>query len=173
MRGVSTLANKIVVAKAHAAVPRPIHSLERGRGVTSAPLGQGDKTSNGKTSSADFRQFVYELLLRRKLPKQQAAHISRHAWREGTVKEKKSMFKLWTNFTKHNHLKRHDLRFDNLLKFLDYVRGWNKSYNTLRKARTFVSVTRKVIGQPLSQGNVFMLDKYMSPSFNANPPIKA
>ena len=42
----------------------------------------------------------------------------------------------------------------------------------MRKAKTFVSVLRKMIGQPLSEGNQFMLDKYMSASFNENPPIK-
>ena len=122
------MAHQIVVAPPDEVVPKTVHSSDRGWGMTSTPLGQKYQPSHGKMSTTDFHQFIYEMLLQRKMPKTQAAHISKNAWREGTVKDKKTILKHWIDFTKQNGFKRHDFKFNNLMKFMEFVRICQFSY---------------------------------------------
>ena len=73
------MANKDVVALADETVRRDLPCTERGSKTSVSSLGQSHPSSDGESSDPDFRQFVYQLLLRRKIPKAQAEHISQNA----------------------------------------------------------------------------------------------
>ena len=118
LRGVSNVAHKTLVANIDEVVGNKFQVLKRGGDRLRVALGSRTQASNDRTPELDYRQFVYELLLRRKVPKQQASHISQNAWRQSTFNKKSQMLRKWYKFMKEKALKSYDLSFNNIMAFL-------------------------------------------------------
>ena len=165
------VANKDMVALADETVRRDLQSTQRGRKSSMSSLGQSNPSSDGDSSDPDFRQFVYQLLLHRKIPKAQAEHISQNAWRQNTCKEKKYTLRKWLRFMKEAKIDPYDLSFDRILAFLEFIRNsLDSPFAMIKKGRVFASIVRKLIGDPLTPANNFILEKIVSASFNVQPP---
>ena len=96
--------------------------------------------------------------------------IARNVWREGTLKEKKGMVKYWESYTSEAKKGFFDLTFDTLMGFLDFVRTKSQKFSVVRRARDFVVVMKKIVGEQLSPAQRFLVDKYMAAALNTNPP---
>ena len=56
------------------------------------------------------------------------------------------------------------------MAFLEHLRDTTGSFSMVRNGKQFLSIIRSITGNPLSQSNMFLLDKYVKASFNTNPP---
>ena len=117
--GVPYVANKNLVANSDAAVQLEIHTAQRSQSPATCSLGhrKTDTVPYGAMAELDFHQFVYEILLRRKIPKTQAAHISKNAWHYSTSNTRKPLLKRWFSFMKEKNLKYIDLSLYNIMSF--------------------------------------------------------
>ena len=120
--------------------------------------------------NTNFCEFVYELLLRRKVSREQSKLIANNAWRKATVKDKESLVQRWLQFSKTKEVQKYDLSFDNIVGFLEYLRTTAKSYSMVKRGKNFIAVFRKLLGVPIQPGNMYLIDKYLSASFNVQPP---
>ena len=164
----SDVAHQTLVAKPDALMRRPVHNPKQSKAHPA--MGRNDLSSHGKSADPDFCQFVYELLLKRKVQKSQAAHISQNAWRERMLQEKKRILACWFSFAEKSKINVHDLSFSNILAFLEDLCGSKQTYSWVKRGRSLMSVLRQIIDDPLTPANNFLLDKLSSASFNLNPP---
>ena len=170
VRDLSMVAHKKLVANPDEVVKKPVRASTRGRSQTIATLGPRAKTSNVKKAKVNFREFVYELLLRRKVSREQSKLIANNAWRKATVKDKESLVQRWVQFSKTKEVQKYDLSFDNMMGFLEYLRTTAKFYSMVKRGKNFIAVLRKLLGDPIQPGNMYLIDKYLSASFNVHPP---
>ena len=89
----------MLVANIDEVIRKIVHSSKGGQESPIPSMGQESKASNGQQTKTDFCQFVCELLLHRKLSKEKATHILKHAWRDATFKGKESFVQRWLTFT--------------------------------------------------------------------------
>ena len=120
-----------MVANIDEVVGKQIPPVERGRQQTPVALGSRTQASNDRMPEPDYHQFVYELLLHRKVPKQQASHISQNAWHQSTFNKKSQMLHKWYNLMKEKTLKSYDVCFNNIIAFLGYLRDNGATSNMI------------------------------------------
>ena len=80
------------------------------------------------------------------------------------------MVKYWESYTSEAKKGFFDLTFDTLMGFLDFVRTKSQKFSVVRRARDFVVVTKKIVGEQLSPAQKFLVDKYVAAALNTNPP---
>ena len=163
----SPVAHEDLVANINEAIKWTVQSSQRGRETFVTPVGPVSKTSDGKEIKTDFRKFVYGLLVHRSVPSNQAKYIAKNAWRDKTVLHKEGVLQRWLKFMQETKISEYDLRFDNIMSFL---RTSVQSYAMVKRAKQMLVVLRKISGDPLKMGNIFLLEKYLSASFNTHPP---
>ena len=150
--------------------------LSRGKIVELKGAGQrlallwGPEVTHPMGSEINFRQFVYELLLRRKVPKSQAAHIAKNAWRKSTYRKKMPPLQQWFAFTEKEGKNVHELGTTNILAFLEFLHLEYNSYNMLRRGAALLRLLCRLIGKPVSQDDNYIIDKVMQATFNTHPP---
>ena len=126
--------------------------------------------SHDVSTEVDFCKFVSKLLQLKHFPREQANYIAKNVWQEGTLKEKKGMVKYWENYTSEVKKGFYDLTFDTLMGFLDFVHTKSQKFSVVRRARDFIVVTKKIVGEQLSSAQCFLIDKYVAVALNTNPP---
>ena len=170
LQGIPPLENKKLVARSDAACKSKIHHPSRGKHTAETSLELHRTTSHDVSSEVDFCKFVSKLLQLKHFPREQANYIAKNAWREGTLKEKKGMVKCWENYTSEAKKGFYDLTFDTLMGFLDFVHTKSQKFSVVCRARDFIVVTKKIVGEQLSSAQCFLIDKYIAAALNTNPP---
>ena len=164
------MADKNLVDHSNEIVKRKDRGTKRGRTETSSSMGPRSDSPDGVSPEINFRQFVYELLLHRKVPKSQAAHITKNAWRKSTYRKKMPPLRQWFAFTEKEGKNVHELGTTNILAFLEFLRLEYNSYNMLKRGAALLRLLHRLIGKPVSQDDNYIIDKVMQATFNTHPP---
>ena len=80
------------------------------------------------------------------------------------------MVEYWESYTSEGQKGFYDLTFDTLMGFLNFVHAKSQKFSVVRRARDFVVVTKKIVGEQLSLAQRFLVDKYVAAALNTNPP---
>ena len=164
------MANKNLVANSDASLRNKVHSSQRSGTAADVAMGQNTEAPHGDEVQIDFRQFVYELLRKCNVPNAQAAHISENAWRDSTVRQKRALIRRWLVYSKENKTGIYDLSFQNIMNFMESVRNENLSFSTINRSKQLMIILRKLVGDPLSKSNSYILERYVAATFNKRPP---
>ena len=168
---IPSLENKKLVAKSDATCKSKVYHPARGEHQAETSIELNRMTSHDVSSEIDFCKFVSRLLQLKHFPPEQANYIAKHAWRVGTLKEKKGMVKYWENYTSEKNKAFFDLTFETLLGFLDFERNKSQKFSVVHRAHDFIVVTKKIVGEQLSSAQHFLVDKYIAAALNTNPPL--
>ena len=171
MRGVPVLAKKNVMANSDTSLQNKVHSSKRSQKTPDIAMGQNKEAPHGTEAQTDFRQFIYQLLRQHNIPSVQAAHISENAWRDSTVRQKRALVRRWLVYSKENQTGIYYLSFQNIMNFMESVRKENLSFSTINKSKQLMVILRKLVGDPLSKSNSYILEKYVTATFNKRPPV--
>ena len=133
-------------------------------------MGPRNQASHGISPEVNFRQFVYELLLRKKIPKSQAAHIAKNSWQHNTFCQKLPPLRQWFAYTEKEGKSVHEIGTASILGFLEYLRVTHNSYSMLKRGASLMRLLHRLIGKPLSHDDNFIVDEVMQATFNTNPP---
>ena len=147
---VPPVADKVMVVPTDETVRRKIHEIARDQSKTKPSLGSAFKAPYGVPVKVDFHEFVFQLLCRSKVSKTQAAYVSQHAWHRGTIKEHTGVVRRWLYFTKQYSLNPYNLKFDQIMAFMEYIHKTEKSFLLVSRTKSLMSVLHKLIGNPFT-----------------------
>ena len=164
------MVDKVMVAHITETVRRKIHEIARGGSKAKPSLGSQFKPPYGIPVKVDFHEFVFQLLRRSKVSKTQAAHVLQHAWCRGTIKEHTGVVRRWLYFTEQYNLDPYNLKFDQIMAFMEYIHETEKSFSLVSRTKSLMSVLWKLIGDPFTPGNRYLMDKFVAATFNIDPP---
>ena len=77
----------------------------------------------------------------------------------------------WLFFSEQYNLDPYNLKFDQIMAFMEYIHETEKSFSMVSRTKSLMSVLRKLIGDPFTPGNRYLMDKFVAATFNINPPI--
>ena len=103
-----------------------------------------------------FNYFIEVKCLK---PKQLMSHNMHGAG--GTIKEHTGVVRRWLFFTEQYSLDPYNLNFDQIMAFMEYIHDTEKSFSLVSRTKSLMLVLRKLIGNPFTPGNRFLLDKFV------------
>ena len=138
----------------------------------SSSVGHFYKAPCEPTNATIFHEFVRKLLHQSKMSARDSDFIAKNAWRERFQSDHGVSTRRWLQFCKEKEKNKFNLNVNNVLGFLKYCFFEKKAtYITLTKLLSFASISRKLPGIPLNEGEHLCINKFMSACFNAAPPI--
>ena len=138
----------------------------------SSPLGHFYKTSSEPTNATIFREFIRKLLHKSKMSARGSDFIAKNGWRERSQADHGVATRRWLQFCQEKERDKFDLNVSNILGFLEYCFFEKKAtYIMLTKLLSLASISRKLAGIPLNEGEHLCINKFMTACFNAAPPI--
>ena len=167
------LAKRVLVGQVGVNVlPSPCVTTEKHGSKTSSAMGLFYKTPLEPTNATIFREFIHKLLHESKMSHRGSDFIAKNGWRERSQKDHGVATRRWLQYHKEKEKDKFDLGVNNILRFLEYCFFEKKAtYIMLTKLLSFASVSRKLSGIPLSEGEHLHIQKFMTACFNATPPI--
>ena len=98
--------------------------------------------------------------------------IVKNGWRERSQSDHDVAIRRWLQYCKEKEKDKFDLNVSNVLGFLEYCFFKKKAtYIMLAKLLSFASISRKLAGIALNEGEHLRITKFMTACFNAAPPI--
>ena len=162
---------QFVVPKIHVPVSgTPLPVTSKVCKTTVPALGQQNSTPSSPQYEATFGEFMLKFLRSNGLQDRAAHHIANHGWRTSTSDRYTTSTRRWLFFCQMQKVEEMVMNRDQCLDFLLFLQSNLKlTIKSMKNARSFLSICRKLAGKLFSISEQELLQKCLNGLMNKNP----
>ena len=136
-------------------------------------MGLKSPSPTSKAYANDFSRFMFKLLSKNKIPPRSADQIARHGWRNSSNRRYATCTRRWLKYCQETKNNEFHLNLNSLLNFFHFgLDRLRLSFNALVQLKTFLSVCRRLSGNPFSNHEWEVITKFFSGLHNKNRKCK-